>query len=404
MPTLFGFSEGLYESGLGFVPEQRRALLKSIGWATTLLAIATQLAGFPSPPLGWLALGASLSFANLVAWRHWRTSDGRKQAAPTELSRNVLVVGTGATARKLADYLEQHPETRRIVRGFLDETGHGFGVLGTPADLAAVARAQFIDEVVLALSDCRERAPSLIREARANHLDVRIVPDLFGCDIDEPWIERLGTVPLLTLHRERVPSVRLSMKRVLDAMVSAALLFLTAPVMLLITMLVWIDSPGPVLYAALRVGRKGRHFRCIKFRTMIPHSNELKEELRGQNQRRGPCFKIVDDPRITKVGRWLRRYSLDELPQLWNVLKGEMSLVGPRPHPVDDFARYELGHLRRLDVTPGITGLWQVMARQSPSFQTNLALDLEYIEHWSLWMDLRILVKTVAVVFQGTGA
>jgi lipopolysaccharide/colanic/teichoic acid biosynthesis glycosyltransferase len=137
---------------------------------------------------------------------------------------------------------------------------------------------------------------------------------------------------------------------------------------------------------------------------MMVNAADLKEQLRARNQREGPCFKIADDPRITRVGGWLRRYSLDELPQLWNVLKGEMSLVGPRPHPLDDFARYALEHLRRLDVTPGITGLWQIKARRNPSFETNLALDLEYIEHWSLWMDVQILFKTIAVVFQGTGA
>jgi lipopolysaccharide/colanic/teichoic acid biosynthesis glycosyltransferase len=137
---------------------------------------------------------------------------------------------------------------------------------------------------------------------------------------------------------------------------------------------------------------------------MVANANEVKDALRARNQREGPTFKIVEDPRITRVGRWLRRYSLDELPQLWNVWKGDMSMVGPRPHPLDDYARYRLEHLRRLDVTPGITGLWQVSARQSSSFQTNMALDLEYIERWSLWMDVRILLKTVAVVFQGTGA
>jgi lipopolysaccharide/colanic/teichoic acid biosynthesis glycosyltransferase len=159
-----------------------------------------------------------------------------------------------------------------------------------------------------------------------------------------------------------------------------------------------------VLFSALRAGRKGQQFKCHKFRTMAANAEDGKEKLRSHNQREGPTFKIADDPRITRVGKWLRRYSLDELPQLWNVFKGEMSLVGPRPHPLDDCARYKLEHLRRLDVTPGITGLWQVTARRSPSFHINMALDLEYIEKWSLWMDLRILMRTIAVVFQGTGS
>ncbi|PYV59499.1 MAG: sugar transferase, partial [Acidobacteria bacterium] len=133
-------------------------------------------------------------------------------------------------------------------------------------------------------------------------------------------------------------------------------------------------------------------------------ADALKDSLRPRNERSGPCFKIAADPRLTRVGYWLRRYSLDELPQLWNVFRGHMSLVGPRPHPLDDYRQYRLEHLKRLDVTPGLTGLWQVTARSSPSFQHNVALDLAYIERWSIWLDLRILLRTVKVVFSGSGA
>jgi len=218
-----------------------------------------------------------------------------------------------------------------------------------------------IDEVIVAIPHPREITQVVIREARRNHLDVRIVPELFGSETHEPRIENLGTVPLVTLHREEIPVARLMMKRILDVMISGPLLLLTFPVLILIGSFIRLESPGPIFYAALRVGRKGKRFRCFKFRTMVADANDRQEELRRQNQRRGHCFNIVDDPRITRVGRRLRRYSLDELPQLWNVLRGDMSLVGPRPHPLDDFARYELDHMRRVDVAPGITGLWQVI-------------------------------------------
>jgi len=158
-----------------------------------------------------------------------------------------------------------------------------------------------------------------------------------------------------------------------------------------------------VFYRALRAGRKGRPFRCYKFRTMVSDADSLKERLRMKNQRSGPFFKIANDPRVTRVGRFLRRYSLDEFPQFWNVLQGEMSLVGPRPHPLDDLAGYEVGHLARLDVTPGMTGLWQVTARRDPSFERGMELDREYIRTWSLGSDLRILLKTFRVVLQGSG-
>jgi lipopolysaccharide/colanic/teichoic acid biosynthesis glycosyltransferase len=164
------------------------------------------------------------------------------------------------------------------------------------------------------------------------------------------------------------------------------------------------DSAGPVLYRAPRAGRKGRRFVCYKFRSMHSDADVLKASLFARNEREGPIFKMAADPRITRVGKLLRRYSLDELPQLWNVWKGDMSLVGPRPHPVDDYQRYELEHLRRLDVTPGITGLWQVSARRNPSFDVNMALDLEYIERWSLSRDFQILWKTLGAVFSGSGA
>ena len=193
------------------------------------------------------------------------------------------------------------------------------------------------------------------------------------------------------------------MKRTLDVVVATLALLTMAPALALIGILIVLDSSGPVFYAAARAGRKGRPFRCYKFRTMVSNAETLKHELRQRNQRRGPFFKIAGDPRITRLGRILRRYSLDELPQLWNVLKGEMSLVGPRPHPLDDFSEYAIEHLPRLDVTPGITGLWQVTARRDPSFQTGMKLDIEYIHRWSLAMDLKILLKTAGAILRGSG-
>jgi lipopolysaccharide/colanic/teichoic acid biosynthesis glycosyltransferase len=190
----------------------------------------------------------------------------------------------------------------------------------------------------------------------------------------------------------------------MDVALSAIALVFFLPLMAIIALAIKLESRGPVLYSALRVGKKGRTFKCYKFRTMRPDADRAKELLRALNQRHGPTFKIVNDPRITPLGRILRRYSLDELPQLWNVLTGSMSLVGPRPHPVDDYGRYSLEDRRRLDVAPGITGLWQVTARTDPSFRTNMALDLEYIENWSLGMDLAIVLKTLPAVWCGTGA
>ena len=187
------------------------------------------------------------------------------------------------------------------------------------------------------------------------------------------------------------------MKRALDLTVSLAALVVMAPVLAVIAVAVRLSSPGPALFRQSRLGLRGRPFELLKFRSMQVNCADLRYAD-------GSTLSSADDPRVTALGRFLRRTSLDELPQLWNVLRGEMSLVGPRPHPLDDFAQYRLDHFRRLDVTPGITGLWQITARRDPSFQRTMALDLEYIEGWSLMVDLRILFKTVFVIFQGSGA
>ncbi|HKF20743.1 MAG TPA: sugar transferase, partial [Candidatus Angelobacter sp.] len=195
----------------------------------------------------------------------------------------------------------------------------------------------------------------------------------------------------------------LFIKRLMDVCLATLALIVGAPAMLAAAAAIKLDSHGPAIYTAWRVGRKGRKFRCFKFRTMVADADQKKDTLRHMNQREGATFKIANDPRITRVGRILRRYSIDEWPQFFNVLKGDMSVVGPRPHPVDDFEQYQLADLRRLDVLPGITGLWQVSARHDPSFEKNVMLDLEYIQNWTIWMDLKIVLKTIPEVLGGSG-
>ncbi len=177
-----------------------------------------------------------------------------------------------------------------------------------------------------------------------------------------------------------------------------------SPVLLLLAILVKLDSQGPVLYASKRVGRKGRIFSCYKFRTMVANAEELRKKLEHLNERDGVLFKISNDPRITRTGAWMRKHSLDELAQLWNVLKGDMSLVGPRPPLASEVKQYQLDYLKRLEVAPGITGLWQVEARNNPSFEQYISLDLSYVDNWSLGLDLHILFRTIAVVAAGTGS
>jgi exopolysaccharide biosynthesis polyprenyl glycosylphosphotransferase len=301
--------------------------------------------------------------------------------------------------------LRNDPQQRTVVCGFVDDDlPLSPAVLGRIGDLEWLARSEFIDEVILALPG----QSALMREAAEiafrNHLDIRAVPDLPPGPWPDSNVDHIGEVPIVTLHHEALPCIPLLLKRFLDATGALIGLVLLGPIIVIMALLIRLDSPGPAFYSAERTGAKGRRFRCYKLRSMVTAAANLKEELRAHNQRQGPIFKIENDPRITRIGRVIRRYSLDELPQLWNVLRGEMSLVGPRPHPVDEVNHYEIQHFRRLDVKPGITGLWQITARDCPSFELNMHLDLTYIENWSLKLDLRILAGTVRVLFAPEGA
>jgi exopolysaccharide biosynthesis polyprenyl glycosylphosphotransferase len=399
--TLLGYTEGLYAEGGDL--RRTRILGKSALWATTVLCLAYGLQGAPWTTSGLFCAVGGLNFGALWIWR---SQSGKRQGRERRASgvRNVLIVGAGRVGRSVASYVEAHREADRVVCGFLDnERPLGNGVLGGVGDLARLARTEFVDEVILAAPHDRKLTLQVLREARSLRLDVEIVPELFGCKPADEMVERVGDLPVISLHAERLPSLGLVLKRLVDVAGAGFALTVLSPLLAAIAVMIKLDSSGPVLYCAPRAGRKGRSFRCYKFRTMVGNADALKNNLRQNNQRSGPFFKIADDPRITRLGRLLRRYSLDELPQLWNVLQGDMSLVGPRPHPLDDLAGYEVKHLARLDVTPGMTGLWQVTARRDPSFERGMELDREYIRTWSLGSDLRILLKTVSTVVRGSG-
>jgi exopolysaccharide biosynthesis polyprenyl glycosylphosphotransferase len=384
--------------------EEGLMVAKAVGLATVLFVLFVFAFGLQG--ISRTAV-LSLGLLNAVALSGWRYLKRRVVLDRTlrgiGLCR-VLIVGAGRTGRALAVCLEQNPQLGYKVCGFLDG-GHSSNpqVLGTLADLRRVVLQQFVDELFLAPPIDREVVKQLVLETRRLRLGLKVVPDLYdGLGWRAP-VHAIGGFPMMQLHDEPIPRMGVAVKRIIDTLMATAGLVLAAPLLGVLAILVRLDSPGPSFYSAERVGYKGRRFPCWKLRTMFVGADVQKETLRKANGRNGPFFKIKNDPRITRLGRWLRKYSLDELPQLWNVLRGEMSMVGPRPHPVDDFLRYTVEHLRRLDVKPGLTGLWQVTARQDPSFETNLALDLEYIETWSLWLDLEILFRSLPEVLKGRG-
>lgn len=397
--TLIGHTENL-PAKTGDLRTERKILAKSVMLATLVLCIGYQLQGAPWSIAILFCIAGCFHFAVLSLWRWAQRSSA---TARQSNARTVLIVGAGAVGRRVASCLEGHPSGRKVY-GFLDDVRPlGNGVIGRVGELAQIARKGFVEEIILAGVCDRELTTSVFHEACRLKLDVEVVPELFGCDAALDEVERLDGLPIICIHAEQLPAAGLVLKRLADILGSALGLIVLSPFLGIISALIKLDSEGPVLYSAQRAGRKAHLFRCHKFRTMVSNADQLKNLLRENNERSGPFFKITGDPRVTRVGRVLRRYSLDELPQLLNVLKGEMSLVGPRPHPLDDVAEYELEHLARLDVTPGITGLWQVTARRDPSFQRGMELDREYIRKWSLGLDARILLKTVTAVLQGSG-
>ena len=380
----------------------------SVGAIATPIALSTALFALSLPPLHvsqsyWLFL-AVMAFCDVIglsSWRlvHYKFASARAVGGPK--TRRALIIGAGATGRRLASYLEAHSLLGYTVPGFLDdECCTDPKVLGPLSQFPDIARSHFIDDVFITDNRSAIAIQQLSDEAKQCGIDVKLVPDI--CEHAVSW-ECVGDLPVMIIRSEPIPILGLFLKRMLDIAGALVGLFILLPVLLFIAVLIRLNSPGPVLYRSRRVGKKGAIFQCVKFRTMNVNADQVKDQLRALNQRVGPTFKINNDPRITRVGKWLRQYSLDELPQLWNVLRGEMSLVGPRPHPLDDYDHYALDHRLRLKVTPGLTGLWQIKARMDPSFERNMALDLEYIRNWSFGLDIRILFGTISAVLRGEG-
>ena len=324
-------------------------------------------------------------------------------------TRNVLIVGTGLEAHALRQHLDKIRHLGYTFKGFIELPGctpHESAtadIVGNLDTLFQNTRRQFIDEIFFTTPCERGIVQNVLEQARVHGVDLRVIPDLYnGLAWNSP-IEYIGQFPTIPLHRGAVPEIGFVFKRVFDTVFSILALGLLSPLLLAIAITIKFDSHGPVFYTSERIGKRGVVFRCIKFRTMVRDADTRRAEIMHMNERDDVLFKVSNDPRITRLGRFLRKYSLDELPQFINVLRGEMSIVGPRPPLAGEVRKYDLDHLRRLDVTPGITGLWQVQGRQDPSFASYVSLNVTYIDNWSIWLDFKIIMRTIAVVFSGTG-
>lgn len=361
-----------------------------------------------SRPLIFLFL--ALNVAGLLAARlvmHWAL---RRRRLWQEGMKNVIIVGTDAKAREIGDKLGRSPEWGLRLLGYVEADGAppsmALPVLGQLGALASVLDQHIVDEVIFATSDKQDlqNFDKAVHLCEEQGISTRLILNFFPETTSRVSMEFLDGIPVVSFSMVPDHHLALLMKRCIDFTLAGFLLVLLLPLMLAASILVKLTSPGPVLYRQRRLGLYGRPFTLIKFRSMVEGAEDILWEIRHLNEMDGPVFKMRHDPRVTRFGRFLRRSSIDELPQLWNVLKGEMSLVGPRAPLPDEVAQYAPAQRRRLSVKPGITCLWQVSGRNEVDFQQWMTLDLKYIDSWSLLLDLKILLKTIPVVLLCRGA
>jgi exopolysaccharide biosynthesis polyprenyl glycosylphosphotransferase len=326
--------------------------------------------------------------------------------------QRVIIVGAGEVGRAIMRNIVAQPELGYVVVGFVDDkpergnTDLGrFKGLGGTDRIPEVIEEQQADSVIITLPWLYHRKIlGIMAQCARAKVTVKIVPDLFQMSLSNVDVDDLNGIPLIGVKQVSIKGWNLAVKRAVDVIVAGLGLIVVSPLILLVSLLIRLESPGPVIFKQTRVGRGGQLFTVHKFRSMREGAESEQQALANLNEATGPLFKIRDDPRQTRLGRFLRRSSLDELPQLYNVLRGEMSLIGPRPALPAEVELYQEWHRKRLQTWPGITGLWQVSGRSKLSFDEMVLLDIYYIENWSLLLDLQIALRTIPALILGTGA
>jgi exopolysaccharide biosynthesis polyprenyl glycosylphosphotransferase len=398
-------------SGLYAARGQRPGMTRIVGclFQVTFVALLFALVSgeeFSSFYIFWGSLAIALLYVPLLRYLYERATGALLRSAGRQ--RRAVLVGTGRHIREVAHALADAPHSRVQVVGFLAPgalPANGLRALGELGELDRVLREERIGEVIIADPDFPQgEAVGLVDRCHRRGVRVRIAPSTMEILIHRAEFVPGESVPLFELKPPVFEGVDYALKRAFDVVGATLLLALLSPLLAAIWIAVRASSRGPALYRSWRQGIGERPFACLKFRTMDDDAEQRQADLEVHNEASGPLFKIREDPRMTAVGRLLRRFSLDELPQLINVLRGEMSLVGPRPLPVRDFERLEPWHRKRYLVLPGITGLWQVSGRSELDFDDLVHLDFLYLEHWSLALDLTILLKTIPAVVSRRGA
>jgi exopolysaccharide biosynthesis polyprenyl glycosylphosphotransferase len=352
-------------------------------------------------PRGMIVFFGVISFSlvylkeELVRWTL------RSRLAQSQFKRRFILVGAGPELVRMRQELKAHA-------GDSVEVMAGFNLIETPvSQIVNLLHDHSVFGVILSAKHTNfEQVEYVIRACELEGIEVWLIADFFSTEISRTSFDELVGRPLLVFRTTPEASWHNFVKQLMDLLGAFILLVILSPLFLVIAAAIKIASPGPVFFKQKRSGLNGAPFTLYKFRTMVTNAEQFKHELAAMNEMTGPVFKVTNDPRVTGIGKFLRKYSLDELPQLFNILRTEMSLVGPRPLPVDEVQRFDnLAHRRRLSVKPGLTCLWQISGRnQISDFKEWVRLDLEYIDHWTLWLDLKILLLTIPVVLRGTGA
>ncbi|GAC1513584.1 MAG: sugar transferase [Chloroflexota bacterium] len=326
--------------------------------------------------------------------------------------RRLLVVGASDTGKMIMQSVKNRPDLGYEVVGFVDRRSHTrvpdfgrFTRLGMIDDIPVLIEKHRVDEVIVALpGSAHEEVRSVVSLCDGSEVGLRLVPDLFELSLSRVEVDDIAGIPLLAVQEKPLHLIARATKRGMDLVVGSITAFSFLPILGILALLIRLDSEGPVFIGQKRVGAGGRHFSCFKLRTMRIDADILLPALQARNETTGPIFKMRNDPRCTRVGRYIRRWSLDEVPQLLNVVLGDMSLVGPRPPLSHEVERYEPWQLRRLEAKPGLTGLWQVSGRSNLVFDEMVMMDIMYIDNWSLALDLKIIMRTVSAVLAARGA
>ena len=389
--------------------------LKATGMASVCLMLAGALFSKNIVTPAFVGLFWLFSFDSIIAVRliiRFFLSRARRHGKNL---RFMLILGTNARAIQFARRIESRPDLGYRILGFIDDEWTGASAVretGYPIccdfdGLAEYLRRNVVDEVAtyLPLRSFYEHAAQVAALCDLHGILIRFDTDIFNLNFSRLRTEDFDRGLQIAPYGSEYEALPMILKRFIDIVISCLLLVLLAPVFVIVALLVKLSSSGPVFFSQERIGLNKRRFLTYKFRTMIPNAEQMIQQLEHLNEVSGPVFKIKNDPRLSPVGKFLRRASIDELPQLFNVLKGDMSLVGPRPMAVRDYEGFsEDWQRRRFSVRPGITCLWQVNGRSSISFEQWMELDMQYIEQWSIWLDFKILLRTIPAVMRGTGA